>query len=86
MRSTANSGCSLPFPRPMFRFPDRSAFCNDTSVLGTEFYLMERLEGRVFHDAALPDLAPAEREAIYLSMGETLARLHAVSSGRRRTW
>jgi len=67
----ALSETDVPVPRPV-------AFCNDTSVLGTEFYLMERLEGRVFHDAALPKMAPDERKAIYLSMAETLARLHAV--------
>jgi aminoglycoside phosphotransferase (APT) family kinase protein len=39
---------------------------------------MERLEGRVFHDAALPGLEPDERRQIYLSMAETLARLHGV--------
>jgi aminoglycoside phosphotransferase (APT) family kinase protein len=47
-------------------------------VLDTPFYLMERLDGRVFHDCALPSLAPEERRAIYLSMAETLARLHSV--------
>lgn len=58
--------------------PHAVAFCEHTSVLGTEFYLMERLEGRVFHDAALPGMAPEDREAMYLSMAETLAHLHAV--------
>jgi aminoglycoside phosphotransferase (APT) family kinase protein len=47
-------------------------------VLDTPFYLMERLDGRVFHDCALPGLSPDERRAIYLSMAETLAKLHAV--------
>ncbi|WP_417426878.1 phosphotransferase family protein [Hoeflea sp.] len=61
----------VPVPRPV-------AFCDDTAILGTEFYLMERIDGRVFHDAALPEMAPDEREAIYLSMAETLARLHGV--------
>lgn len=50
----------------------------DPDVLGTPFYLMERIEGRVFTDCALPGLAPHERRAMYLSMAETLARLHAV--------
>lgn len=68
---SALSETSVPVPKPV-------AFCDDTSVLGTEFYLMERLEGRVFHDAALPGLEPDERRQIYLSMAETLARLHGV--------
>lgn len=50
----------------------------DASILGTPFYVMERLEGRVFSDCALPDLPPADRRAIYLDMARTLARLHAV--------
>ena len=50
----------------------------ESDVLDTPFYLMERLEGRVFHDCALPGLTRAERRAIYLSMAETLATLHSV--------
>ncbi|PQO24264.1 phosphotransferase family protein [Rhodobacteraceae bacterium WD3A24] len=51
----------------------------DDTVLGTPFYLMERLDGRVFDDAALPGLAPSERGEIYLAMADALARLHAVA-------
>lgn len=50
----------------------------DDSHLGTPFYVMERLEGRVFSDCSLPGLAPEERREIYLEMARTLARLHAV--------
>ena len=46
--------------------------------LGTPFYLMERLEGRVFHDCSLPGLSPDERRGIYLGMAEAMAKLHAV--------
>jgi aminoglycoside phosphotransferase (APT) family kinase protein len=45
-------------------------------VVGTPFYLMERLEGRVFHDTALPGVTPQGRRAMYLAMAETLAALH----------
>lgn len=45
-------------------------------VVGTPFYLMERLEGRVFHDTALPGVTPADRRAMYLAMARTLAALH----------
>lgn len=45
-------------------------------VVGTPFYLMERLDGRVFHETALPGIAPADRRAMYFSMAETLAVLH----------
>ena len=47
-------------------------------VLGTPFYLMDRLEGRVLTDCSLPGLTPRERREIYLDMARTLARLHAV--------
>jgi aminoglycoside phosphotransferase (APT) family kinase protein len=50
----------------------------DPGVLGTPFYVMERLEGRVFADAALPCVAPETRREMYLDMARTLARLHAV--------
>lgn len=50
----------------------------DAEAIGTPFYLMERLEGRVVHDSALPDLAPADRRAAWRDAATTLARLHAV--------
>lgn len=61
----------VPVPRPILLH-------EDPEPLGTPFYLMERLDGRVFDDAALPGLAPAERRAILLAMAGTLARLHAL--------
>ena len=51
----------------------------DASILGTPFYVMDRLDGRVFSDASLPGMAPDERREIYLDMARTLARLHAVN-------
>jgi aminoglycoside phosphotransferase (APT) family kinase protein len=53
-------------------------FCADAEVIGTPFYLMECLEGRVFRDLLLPGTSAAERSAIYAAMIETLARLHRV--------
>jgi aminoglycoside phosphotransferase (APT) family kinase protein len=50
----------------------------DPEVLGTPFYVMERLDGRVFADASLPGLSRDERRAIYFAMAETLATLHKV--------
>lgn len=61
----------VPVPEPI-------AYCEDRSVIGTPFYLMERIDGRVFHDATLPGLPAEERTAIYLSMAEMMARMHAV--------
>ena len=68
---TALSATDVPAPRTIL-------YCDDLAVVGTPFYLMDRLDGRVFHDAALPGVAPAEREAMIFAMAETLARLHDV--------
>jgi aminoglycoside phosphotransferase (APT) family kinase protein len=52
--------------------------CEDASVIGTPFYVMEFVDGRVFTDPSLPGMASAERAAIYDAMNDTLARLHKV--------
>jgi aminoglycoside phosphotransferase (APT) family kinase protein len=64
---------SIGFPVPRMR-----ALCEDTSVIGTAFYVMDFLEGRIFRNARLPGMAAAERAAIYDNLNETLARLHGV--------
>lgn len=53
-------------------------YCDDRSIIGTPFYLMEALEGRVFHNNALPDMTPAQRQDIFAAMNQTLAALHKV--------
>ena len=58
--------------------PVMRALCTDPEVIGTTFYVMDYLEGRIFRDAALPGLTPAERSAIYDDLNATLAKLHAV--------
>jgi len=58
--------------------PRMEHFCDDRTVIGTLFYVMEALDGRVFNDPTLPGLEPAERAAIYDSMNDVLARLHLV--------
>ncbi len=58
--------------------PDALLYCAEREPIGTPFYVMQFVEGRVFHDAALPGLTPAERAALYDSMNDTLARLHAI--------
>jgi len=67
----ALSSTGFPVPRP-------HALCEDAELLGTPFYVMEHVEGRVLWEPTLPDLSPAERFAIYDSLNETLARLHAL--------
>jgi aminoglycoside phosphotransferase (APT) family kinase protein len=58
--------------------PKAIVYHEEPDVVGTPFYLMERLDGRVFHDASLPGLPPDERGRIYFALADTLARLHAV--------
>ncbi len=54
------------------------ALCEDVSVIGTAFYVMDYVEGRLFWDAALPEVAPAGRRAVYDEMTRVIAALHAV--------
>lgn len=58
--------------------PEVLLLCADESVIGTMFYVMEYLPGRIFADAGLPTLAPDHRAAIYDDMGRVLAALHAI--------
>ncbi|SFQ67040.1 Predicted kinase, aminoglycoside phosphotransferase (APT) family [Roseivivax halotolerans] len=58
--------------------PDALWLEEDPEILGTPFYLMNRLEGRVFEDTALPGVSPEHRREMYLDMARTLARLHAL--------
>lgn len=52
------------------------ALCEDDSVIGSSFYVMDFVDGRIFWDTRLPGLEPAERGAIFESMNDTLAKLH----------
>ena len=61
----------VPVPKVLLFEPDRS-------VIGTPFYLMDKLEGRVFADCALPGVSPPERRAMVLAMAETMARVHRI--------
>lgn len=58
--------------------PVMRALCEDDAIIGTSFYVMDYLEGRVFRDATLPDQSPAERTAIYDELNRVLAALHSV--------
>ncbi len=50
--------------------------CTDDSVIGTMFYVMDMVEGRILWDQALPSYEPAERHAIFMAKLKTLADLH----------
>jgi aminoglycoside phosphotransferase (APT) family kinase protein len=68
---TALAGTDVPVPRPIL-------FCEDRDVIGTPFYVMERLRGRIFWSPTLPEVPREDRRPIYMGMNEALARLHLV--------
>jgi aminoglycoside phosphotransferase (APT) family kinase protein len=60
-----------------FPVPSVRHLCEDPAVIGTPFYLMDHVEGRVVWVPAMPDSNPAERSAVYGAMIAALARLHS---------
>ncbi len=54
------------------------ALCEDESVIGRAFYIMEFVEGRVLWDQTLPGMTPTERAAIYDELNRVIAALHTV--------
>jgi aminoglycoside phosphotransferase (APT) family kinase protein len=58
--------------------PAMRLFCDDPEVIGTPFYVMDYLEGRVLPSAALAEVPRGQRAAHFEAMSDTLARLHLV--------
>lgn len=54
------------------------ALCEDASVIGSMFYVMDHVEGRILWDPTLPGMGPAERGAHYDEMNRVMAALHRV--------
>ncbi len=52
--------------------------CTDDSVIGTWFYIMDMVEGRIFWDATVPGVSAEERRALFDAMNNTMAQLHMV--------
>jgi aminoglycoside phosphotransferase (APT) family kinase protein len=67
----ALSGTDVPVARAR-------ALCEDDAVIGTAFYVMEYVTGRVFWDPALPGLEAAERSRIHDELNRVIAALHSV--------
>ncbi len=67
MRALANT--NVPVPRML-------AYCEDENIVGTAFFIMEYLDGRVFVDQTLPQLPASERHVIYEQMNNTIAAIH----------
>jgi alkylation response protein AidB-like acyl-CoA dehydrogenase/aminoglycoside phosphotransferase (APT) family kinase protein len=61
----------IPVPRVVL-------FCDKVDVIGTPFYIMDYIKGRIFRDIKLPELHPRERTQIYDAMNTVLADLHSI--------
>ena len=69
MRALESQG--FPVPRAL-------ALCEDESVVGSVFFLMGHVEGRIFWDPALPELTKQERAAVYDEQNATLVKLQKI--------
>lgn len=67
--TAALQGSGVPVPPALH-------LCEDASVIGTPFYVMAFVDGRVFWDPTLPDLTRGERAALYDDLNRVVARLH----------
>ena len=72
MKGLAGSGVPVP---------QMHLLCEDESVIGRAFYVMEFMDGRVLWDQSLPGMNPPERAAIYDEMNRVIAALHGVDVG-----
>ncbi|MEQ8247396.1 MAG: phosphotransferase [Alphaproteobacteria bacterium] len=69
---TALAGTGVPVPRTYL-------LCDDESVVGTMFYVMDFLDGRIFFDPRLPEIgSTTERAAMFDAMNKVIAALHTV--------
>ncbi|USG62143.1 phosphotransferase [Sneathiella marina] len=68
---SALQNTDVPVPRTF-------CLCEDPEVIGTAFYVMEKIEGRVIRSPEIPGMAPSERAATYDAMNDALAQLHSV--------
>jgi aminoglycoside phosphotransferase (APT) family kinase protein len=64
-------GTSVPVAQPLH-------LCTDESVIGSMFYLMSYVDGRIFWDPSLPEATPAQRADIYTAIIDAMAALHTV--------
>lgn len=71
---SALAGSSVPVARAY-------ALCRDEAVIGSMFYIMDCVDGRIFWDPTLPGSSPAERGALFDEMNRVIAALHSVDAG-----
>ena len=67
----ALAASAVPVPRML-------ALCEDAGVIGTPFYVMAHVDGRIFWDPAVPEVMRVDRATIYDEMNRVLAALHGV--------
>jgi len=60
-----------------FPVPHVHGLCEDENVIGTPFFVMDLVEGRIVWEAGFPGLTAAERTAHFDAMNDTIARLHS---------
>ncbi|NXT56640.1 ACD10 dehydrogenase, partial [Pluvianellus socialis] len=58
--------------------PTVLTLCEDRSILGTPFYVMEHCAGHIYRDVSLPTLQPSQRRAVYAAMSQVLSKIHSV--------
>lgn len=59
-----------------FPVPKTYALCEDARIIGTPFFIMDYVEGRIFWDSSLPNTDKTERRPLYYSLIDTIAELH----------
>ncbi len=62
-----------------FPVPTMHHLCEDASIIGTPFFVMDFLDGRILYDPTLPNMQPKERAAIHDAANATIAQLHQVN-------
>ena len=58
--------------------PDMYGLCDDSSIIGTPFYIMAYVDGKIYKNPSLPGLTPDERRKVYHAMNKTIAKIHSV--------
>jgi len=71
----------LGLAKAEFPVPHVYGLCTDEAIIGTWFYVMEMVEGRVLWDATLPGIAASDRRGYFDAMNTVLAQLHMVDYG-----
>ncbi len=61
-----------------FPVPKTYALCDDPEIIGTAFFIMDFVEGRIFWDASLPEVSREERAPLFNALIDTLAKLHKI--------